>query len=70
MNNFHSTASTYNGDESGKYYENYSSESRSKYDKPEKSHKMPKTEEKQHKDTNGDYGSKRKYQSSEVSYCR
>ncbi|XP_047531563.1 transcription elongation factor B polypeptide 3-like isoform X1 [Vanessa atalanta] len=55
----------YNGHENGKYYENDSSDSRSKHDKREKSQKTPKTEERHHKHTNGDYGNKRKYQSSE-----
>ncbi|XP_050348964.1 transcription elongation factor B polypeptide 3-like [Nymphalis io] len=52
----------HNGHENGKYYEN---DSRSKHDKHERSQKAPKTEEKHHKHTNGDYGNKRKYQSSE-----
>ncbi|XP_046967011.1 transcription elongation factor B polypeptide 3 isoform X2 [Vanessa cardui] len=55
----------YNGHENGRYYENDSSDSRSKHDKRDKSQRAPKTEEKHHKQSNGDYGNKRKYQSSE-----
>ncbi|OWR49626.1 transcription elongation factor B polypeptide 3 like protein [Danaus plexippus plexippus] len=56
----------YSSHDNGRDYDSNPSKSTSKHDTSEKSNRRSKTEEKYHKQTNGDYsGNKRKYQSSE-----